>query len=63
MKTTDITIRHAVPNDAEALLAIYAPYVQNTAITFELDIPTISEFQKVVISNSPVYICKSYELN
>ena len=45
MKNLGITIRHAVPNDAEALLAIYAPYVRNTAITFELDTPNISEFQ------------------
>lgn len=45
MKNPGITIRHAVLNDAEALLAIYAPYVWNTAITFELDIPNISEFQ------------------
>lgn len=39
-----ITIRTAVLQDAEALLAIYAPYVENTAITFEYDVPTVEEF-------------------
>lgn len=27
--------------DAEALLVIYAPYVEQTAITFEYDVPTV----------------------
>lgn len=39
-----ITIRTAVLQDAEALLEIYAPYVKNTAITFEYDVPTVEEF-------------------
>ena len=39
-----ITIRTAVLQDAEALLEIYAPYVENTAITFEYDVPTVEEF-------------------
>ena len=30
-----VTIRPAAPEDAEALLSIYAPYVKHTAITFE----------------------------
>lgn len=40
-----ITLRMAVPEDAERLLAIYAPYVEHTAITFEYDIPDIKEFE------------------
>ena len=32
--------------DAEALLAIYAPYVEQTAITFEYDVPTVDEFRQ-----------------
>ena len=39
-----ITIRMATPADAEALLDIYAPYVENTAITFEYDVPSVKEF-------------------
>ena len=37
-------IRLAKPSDAAALLAIYAPYVENTAITFEYEVPTIEDF-------------------
>lgn len=39
------TIRVAKIEDAEELLAIYAPYVKNTAISFEYDVPSLEEFQ------------------
>lgn len=31
--------------DAKELLSIYAPYVQNTAISFEYDVPSLDEFR------------------
>lgn len=37
-------IRVATPADATALLDIYAPYVKNTAITFEYEVPSVKEF-------------------
>lgn len=37
-------IRFAKESDAAELLAIYAPYVENTAITFEYDVPSAEEF-------------------
>ena len=37
-------IRFAKPSDARSLLDIYAPYVENTAITFEYEVPTIEDF-------------------
>lgn len=40
-----MNIRLATTNDAEALLRIYAPYVDNTAITFEYDVPGVEEFR------------------
>lgn len=40
-----IQIRVAGEADAEALLAIYAPYVQHTAITFEYEVPSAEEFR------------------
>ncbi len=40
----DIIIKDASVDDAQALLDIYAPYVKNTAITFEDDVPSIEEF-------------------
>ncbi len=42
----DITVRAARISDAEELLSIYAPYVENTAITFEYDVPSAAEFAK-----------------
>lgn len=39
-----IHIRIATPEDAPALLDIYAYYVQNTAITYEYDVPSEAEF-------------------
>ena len=42
----DITIRPAMPQDAAALLRIYTPYVTDTAITFEYDVPSVKEFSE-----------------
>ena len=42
---TAITIRAAAVDDAAELLAIYAPYVKGTAITFEYEVPSLEEFQ------------------
>ncbi len=39
-------IRTARPADAEALLKIYAPYVAETAITFEYEVPSLAEFTR-----------------
>lgn len=39
-----IVIRAAKVEDAAQLLAIYAPYVEKTAITFEYDVPSVEEF-------------------
>ncbi|MGN0286838.1 MAG: GNAT family N-acetyltransferase [Atopobiaceae bacterium] len=41
-----ISIRTATPDDARALLDIYAPYVQRTAITFETEVPTLENFRQ-----------------
>ena len=39
-------IRSAVPEDAEALLEIYRPYVLHTAVTFEYEVPSVEEFRE-----------------
>lgn len=41
----EITIRIAKEEDAEELLAIYAPYIEHTVITYEYDVPTVEEFR------------------
>lgn len=45
MENRRVHIRTAVIQDAGALLEIYAPYVENTAITFEYEVPSIQEFE------------------
>ena len=46
MQPSTITIRTASPSDAPALLSIYAPYVEKTAITFEYTVPTQEDFRE-----------------
>ena len=41
-----IRIRKVTPEDAEALLEIYAWYVRETAITFEYRVPSLEEFRR-----------------
>lgn len=43
-------IRPATPSDAEALQRIYAPYVEHTAVSFELVPPTVEEFRARIIN-------------
>lgn len=41
----NMTIRFAQPQkDAAKILAIYAPYIEHTAITFETDVPSLEAF-------------------
>lgn len=44
MDGASVGIRVAQPEDAAALLAVYAPYVRETAITFEYEVPSVEEF-------------------
>jgi len=41
-----VKIRPATEDDAQELLAIYAPYITNTTITFEDVIPSVAEFKQ-----------------
>lgn len=41
-----LTIRRATDADLPAMVAIYAPYVQGTAISFELVPPSIDDFRE-----------------
>lgn len=45
-----ISFRVVCEADAPALLEIYAPYVLNTAVSFEYDVPSIEEFQQRIRS-------------
>jgi len=46
------TIRPATTADAEACAAVYAPYVRHTAISFELEPPTVQEMAHRIESYS-----------
>lgn len=52
---SDIRLRFAVPEDAEALVAIYAPYVLGTAITYEYEVPSPAEFRHRIEEYSRKY--------
>ena len=41
-----LIIRDAQEADAKELLAIYTPYVEHTAVTFEYDVPSEEEFRQ-----------------
>ncbi len=46
MCKNDVKIRIASVDDAEEILKIYSPYIEKTAVTFEYEIPDISEFRE-----------------
>ena len=39
-------LERVTPADAPALLEIYGPYVENTAISFEYAVPSVEEFTR-----------------
>lgn len=51
----NITVRDAAIKDAGRLLEIYSYYVQHTAITFEYDVPTLSDFQNRIKNTKKKY--------
>ena len=54
------TIRVATPEDAEAILAIYAPIVQQTAISFEVEPPMLMEMHERIaktLQQLPWLVC------
>lgn len=57
----DITFRMADVSDAEELLSIYRPYVTDTAITFEYEVPSVEEFKnriKETLEGYPYIVCE-----
>ena len=50
-----LTIRSATPADASDLLKIYSPYVIETAITYEYDVPSVEEFAERIRSTLEKY--------
>ena len=50
-----IRIRFAAPDDAPYVLAVYAPYVTDTAITFECSVPSSQDYAVMIANLSGVY--------
>lgn len=48
-------IRIATTEDAGEIQKIYAPYVENTAITFEYDVPDVREMRRRIESTLAEY--------
>jgi len=54
-------IRLAVPEDAENILGIYAPYIESTSFTFETDVPSVAEFSERItkyLQHWPWLVCE-----
>ncbi len=58
---TKYSIRRAREADAQALLDIYAPYVTDTPVTFETEVPSLAEFTgriRSVSAEYPYLVCE-----
>ena len=55
MSSPAFRFRLATLDDAPALLSIYAPYVEKTAISFEYDVPSLEEFRRRIADFSRTY--------
>ncbi|OQY95603.1 MAG: hypothetical protein B6D37_05365 [Sphingobacteriales bacterium UTBCD1] len=54
-------IRLATPEDAQGILNIYSPYIQNTSFTFETEIPSVSAFAERIsdyLKQWPWLVCE-----
>jgi L-amino acid N-acyltransferase YncA len=51
----DLVIRPVRPDDADAIAAIYAPYVTDTAITFEYEAPDAAEMRDRIARFTPTH--------
>lgn len=60
---SEVKLRAATVSDAAELLKIYAPYVTDTAITFEYDVPTLEDFKERIAHTLEKYPYFVAELN
>lgn len=61
MSVEELQIRVGTTEDAEALLKIYQPYVEKTAVTFEYEVPTLEEFREridKILKKYPVLVAE-----
>ena len=61
IKKENLIFRFATEEDAEKILKIYKPYIENTTITFEYEVPSVEEFKgriKEVSEKYPYIVCE-----
>lgn len=51
----NIILRSVTVADAAELVSIYAPYVQETAVTYEYEVPSVEEFQGRIANTTKNY--------
>jgi phosphinothricin acetyltransferase len=62
MMKREFSFRLAVPEDAAQMLDIYSRYVTETAVTFEYDVPTVTEFEnriRKISERFPWIVCET----
>ena len=58
---SELKIRDATPDDAERLVQIYAPYITDSAVSFEYEVPAVEEFKeriKIIKQKYPYLVCE-----
>ena len=58
---SEYIIRDAVPEDAQRLVEIYSYYVEDTAVSFEYDVPTVEDFTgriNTISAGYPYLVCE-----
>lgn len=58
------TYRLANKNDVKYILDIYAPYITDTIVSFEVEVPSIDEFEKrfeTISDEYPYIVCENKE--
>ena len=61
LKKENLVFRFAAEEDAKKILKIYKPYIENTTITFEYEVPTIEEFRERIretLKEYPYIVCE-----
>ncbi|NMP37526.1 MAG: N-acetyltransferase [Clostridiales bacterium] len=56
-----VKIRTAVPEDAAAMLEIYAPFILNSTASFETEVPSLEEFTEKITESMQTYPCVVFE--
>jgi len=62
MESKGLRIRVARQSDAASVLKIYAPYITDTVVTFEYEVPALAEFEQrmaTIQRDLPWFVCEA----